>query len=86
MSFIRVNYMEIREDWKKYLALIILLFIYLILPVLSISLIILFIYTGYRWTMVQSLSLYGIIINVFLTILVFLLAYGLRLLILWLRE
>jgi hypothetical protein len=82
-----LGYQEIKENYKKYLAIIILLFIYLMLPVLSISLVYLIIYTTYRWiTLTRPILLVELYLNIFFSIVFILIAYVLRRLIIWLRE
>jgi len=76
-----------KEDKKKYVAIIILLFIYLSLPVFSMALIILLIYTLYQWVAIYPfITARRLIINILLTLVLISLTYGFRLLILWLRD
>ena len=87
MSFIPINIKEIRENYKKYLAIMILLFIYLFLPILSIIVIYLLIYVGYLWLKIKNpLILSELIMNILLTILTITFTYILMRLIKWIRE
>ncbi|MBQ04711.1 hypothetical protein CL673_08440 [Candidatus Bathyarchaeota archaeon] len=75
------------DSARKYLAIIILLFTYLILPILSMLLIIFFFYVMHQWiSMFPSINLNDVVINLFLTILLFSFLYLFRKLILWLRD